>query len=286
MPIRRLAHGYYSLLPTLLTFFGWLFALFQDGCDYVKVQGPIVAKIATQPNAPYLEAGRNAFREPQYNADSDSWSSEFVGGCLVYPEDEVTIDVYWNVSKGFDFISIVLGGTGALFLTFTWCCVFSRGTWRLAGVQVFMAAVFQSASFLWLETELCQTNTCELFWGSYADIASICCWILAAVFIFCHYPVPFDLSAQLLEEQQQQSPQRSNSSSPASGSRDGIIAVASTNTTDNFADFGDDNELGSPKEDEEPDWLSTPDGQISSSTGQESGEGSREESGPTPARIV
>ena len=204
MAIRQLAHGWFSLLPTLLTMFGWFAALFQDGCDYVKVTGPIVQEIATQPNAPYLEAGRNAYREPYYNAKSDSWKTEYVGQCLIYPEDQVDMDTYWTVSKGLDFASIVLGGTGTLFLWFSACCVFSRGTWRLAGCQVLLACLFQAASFLWFRTSLCEENTCELFWGSKADIGACVLWFLAAMLIFCHYPVPKDHVARMMEDRDDQ----------------------------------------------------------------------------------
>eukprot|EP00522_Entomoneis_paludosa_P015193 CAMPEP_0172460086 /NCGR_PEP_ID=MMETSP1065-20121228/35455_1 /TAXON_ID=265537 /ORGANISM="Amphiprora paludosa, Strain CCMP125" /LENGTH=297 /DNA_ID=CAMNT_0013215009 /DNA_START=232 /DNA_END=1125 /DNA_ORIENTATION=- len=295
---------------------GWLLALFQDGCDYVRVTGPIVAEIATQPNAPYLEAGRNAYREPYYNARSDTWETEYIGNCLVYPENSVNIDVYWNVSKGFDFIAIVLGGTGTLFLWFSACCIFSRGTWRLAGFQVLMAAVFQAASFLWFKTDLCNggsedttdnqvegvnsTNECELFWGSWSDIASVISWTLAAVFIFCHYPVPVDHVARLLEEQQHQQQQQQDYDD-GTGGPDGIIAVTGVMTeppqlggdalpyTDNAFAEGEGFDI-SEKEDEGQDnhWLA--DSSSSSPTsgapgGQDSGEGSGEEGGTT-AQIV
>ena len=192
MTIQSIPHGWYSIVPTVLTTSGWILGLFQDGCDFVRVQGEIVEQIASQPNAPYLEAGRNAYREPRYNAKTDSWHVEYIGQCLVYPKEEVEIDMWWNVAKGFDFASLVLGGTCSLFLWFSSCCVFSRGTWRLAGFQVLLACFFQSASFLWFRTELCQANDCSLFWGSKSDIAACTVWFLAAVMIFCHYPIPKD----------------------------------------------------------------------------------------------
>lgn len=285
MAIRQLAHGFYSLIPTLLTMCGWLFALFQDGCDYVKVTGDIVAQIATTPNAPYIEVGRNAFREPYYS--DGSWHTEYVGNCLVYPEDEVTIDVYWNVSKGFDFISIVLGGTGSLFLWFSACCVFSRGTWRLAGCQVFMAGVFQTLSFLWFKTDLCQTNHCDLFWGSWADIASGLCWTLASVSIFCHYPIPAEHVARLHAQDD--------------GSRDGIITT--TPSIEHHHDLTPtvDNNIGTKEniakeeveyQNNDGNWLSSSGEEHESSSQsprrQESGEGSGEGTRKlrTPSQIV
>ncbi|KAL7579511.1 hypothetical protein ACA910_007888 [Epithemia clementina (nom. ined.)] len=194
MSIQSIPHGWYSIVPTILSTLGWLFGLFQDGCDFVRVEGEIVEQIASQPNAPYLEAGRNAYREPRYNAKSDSWRVEYTGQCLIYPEEKVDIDMWWNVAKGFDFASLVLGGSCSLFLWFSACCVFSRGTWRLAGFQVLLASFFQALSFLWFRTELCQTNDCFLFWGSKSDIAACIFWLMAAILIFCRYPVPKDLS--------------------------------------------------------------------------------------------
>ena len=192
MPIQSIPHGWYSVVPTVLTTLGWMCGLFQDGCDFVRVEGEIVERIASQPNAPYLEAGRKAYREPRYNAKTDSWEVEYIGQCLTYREEEVEMDIWWNVAKGFDFASLVLGGTCSLFLCFSVCCVFSRGTWRLAGFVVLLACLFQAASFLWFKTDLCQKNDCSLFWGSNADIAACVLWLVAAILIFSHYPVPKD----------------------------------------------------------------------------------------------
>jgi hypothetical protein len=173
----------------------WLASLFQDGCDFSKLTGPTVQDLAVNPSVPWLEVGFSAFREPYLNTQSGNWEVVYTGPCFAYPDDgTVSQDTFWNVSRAFDFLALVLGGAGCFFLWFTSCCVFSRGTWRWTGYELLLASIFQSLSFLWFKTSLCHApgNSCGLFWGSKADIVSAVLWMVAAFSIFCRYPVPRD----------------------------------------------------------------------------------------------
>jgi len=188
---RMLPHGSYSLIPAILTTMGWLASLFQDGCDYSKLTGDTVRAIATEDGVPYLEVGFAAYRQPTLDTKSGNWQVVYVGQCLDYPSG-VPRGSYWTAAMVFDFLALVLGGSGSLFLWFTAGCIFSRGTWRWAGYEVLLACICQGLSFLWFRSDLCHLdgNKCELFWGSKADIVSTSLWAVAAVSIFCHYPVP------------------------------------------------------------------------------------------------
>jgi hypothetical protein len=193
---RMLPHGSYSLIPAILSSMAWLASLFQDGCDFSKLTGPTVQQLAINPKVPWLEVGLAAYREPYLNTQSGNWEVVYSGACFAYPDDgSVNRDTVWNAARAFDFVALVLGGGGCFFLWFATCCVFSRVTWRWAGYEVLLAAVAQCLSFLWFNTSLCHTegNTCELFWGSKADIVSAVFWTVAAVSVFCHYPVPRDV---------------------------------------------------------------------------------------------
>jgi hypothetical protein len=193
---RMLPHGNYSLIPAILSSMAWLASLFQDGCDFSKLTGPTVQQLAINPNVPWLEVGMAAYREPYLNTQSGNWEVVYSGACFAYPDDgTVTQDSVWNTARAFDFVALVLGGGGCFFLWFATCCVFSRATWRWAGYEVLLAAVAQCLSFLWFNTSLCHTegNTCELFWGSKADIVSAVFWTVAAIAVLCHYPVPRDM---------------------------------------------------------------------------------------------
>ena len=174
---------------------GWIASLFQDGCDYARLTGDIVRTIAIQDDAPWLEVGFAAYREPIQNIETGEWDVVYTGSCLEYPEDVVDIDTNWNVAKAFAFLALVLGGGGTFFLWFNTCCVFSRGTWRWAGYEVLLASIFQTLSFLWFNTSMCQDpqNDCSLFWGSKTDIVASVFWFVAAVSIFCYYPQPKDV---------------------------------------------------------------------------------------------
>jgi len=186
-----LPHGSYSLIPAVLTSMGWLASLFQDGCDYSRLTGQTVSEIASSTDVPWLEVGFGAYREPTLNTKNGQWEVVYTGICFAYPPT-VPQDAYWTASKAFDFLALVLGGGGTFFLWFSSCCVFSPATWRWAGYEVMFAAIFQTLSFLWFNTDMCQSseNHCALFWGSKADIVSAVLWTVAAMSIFCHYPAP------------------------------------------------------------------------------------------------
>jgi hypothetical protein len=187
---RCLPHGAYSLFPAVLCTLAWLASLSQDGCDYSTVSGSIVQQIATDTNVPFVEIGFVAYREPIYNEADQTWNVVYTGSCATYdPELE---DSFWKAAKGFAFGALVLGGASSLFLWFSTCFVFSRGTWRWAGYQVILAFICQTLAFLWFGTAICKDsdNTCELFYGSKADIAASFFWFSSALLILARYPKP------------------------------------------------------------------------------------------------
>lgn len=201
MPSTRvLPHGKYSLMPAVLTTVAWLASLFQDKCDFGRVTGDIVATLSGADDTPFLEFGFAAYREPIFDGNTGKWHVVYTGKCLEYPEgdDIVDQDVSWNAAKICAFFASVLGGGGTFFLWFSTCCIFGRATWRLAGYEVLLAAIFQSLAFLWFTTDMCQDpgNDCSLFWGSNADIVATCFFSLAALLIFCYYPVPKELDEE------------------------------------------------------------------------------------------
>lgn len=187
-----LPHGGYALLPTVLTTMAWVASIFQDSCDYAIIEGPIVQTITDDDDSvPWVEVGFAAFRVPEYIAENDKWEVTYTGACTDYDLDRIDLDPAWKAAKAFAFLALVLGGGGALFLWFSACCVFSKATWRWAGYEVLLAAIFQVLAFLWFGNSLCQNkNTCRLSWGSKADIVASVLWGLAAVAIFCKYPAP------------------------------------------------------------------------------------------------
>jgi hypothetical protein len=187
---RLLPHGGYTLIPAVLSTVAWLAALSQDGCDYARLTGYIVAEVTKSTAVEFLEVGINAYRAPELV--NGVWKIDYSSSCLPYDEEFFKIDGYWQVAKAFDFISLVLGGGGALFLWFSSCFVFSKGTWKWAGYEVLLASIFQSLSFMWFNTYICREgdNHCSLFYGSKADIASAALWLVSAFCIFCRYPAP------------------------------------------------------------------------------------------------
>jgi hypothetical protein len=196
---RLLPHGGYTLIPAVLSTVAWIAALSQDGCDYAYLTGYIVAEATKSTAVEYLQVGRNAYRVPILV--NGQWNIDYSSSCIAYDDQVFTIDAYWQASKGFAFVSLVLGGGGALFLWFSSCFVFSRGTWKWAGYEVLFASIFQCLAFMWFNTYICREgdNQCSLSYGSKADIASATCWLVSALCIFCRYPA---LKLLLSQEQE------------------------------------------------------------------------------------
>lgn len=187
-----LPHGIYSLITAALTSMGWIAALFDNSCDYALLTGDIVDDISIE-QVPFLQAGFQAYKNPQLNLDTNNWYASKAGPCISYPTS-VEIDAIWKLSNLFSFIGLVLGGGATFYLWISTCCRFSRGSWRWAGYEVVAACFFQSLSFLWFATDVCRKNHCSLSVGSKADIIANCFWFAAAVLIFSHYPKPKELT--------------------------------------------------------------------------------------------
>ena len=185
---RLLPHGAYSLLPATLTTLGWIASLFHDACNYAKVTGNVVDDMSNTPDLPFVQVGFQAYREASYNVETNEWDIVKSGVCIEYPSDVVEMDWYWNFSKAFSFLALVLGGGATFFLWIPTCLRFNRGSWRWAGYEVALACIFQALSFLWFATDLCMNNNCELLYGAKADIIATVFWFVAALLIFCHYP--------------------------------------------------------------------------------------------------
>mmetsp|Transcript_21146 Transcript_21146/g.38415 ORF Transcript_21146/g.38415 Transcript_21146/m.38415 type:complete len:262 (-) Transcript_21146:1038-1823(-) len=200
--LRLLPHGGYTLIPATLSTVAWLASLSQDGCDYARLTGFIVASATKSASVEFLEVGFTAYREPVL--EGDDWKIQRTGECLAYDENVFHQDAFWMAAKAFAFIALVLGGGGALFLWFSSCCLFSRGTWRWAGYEVLLASISQSLGFLWFATSICNTgdSQCTLSYGSKANIAAAGLWFISALSIFCKYPQPKQILDEDEEEEQ------------------------------------------------------------------------------------
>jgi hypothetical protein len=183
-----LPHGFYSLGITLLAVLGWFFSLFQDGCDYAKVSGPILQQLASSRFVPWLEFGMGAFREPVLQTDGTFQTTLHENSCTLYADE--FIDGAWRTAQTFSFLALAIGGAASLFLMFTTCFVVSRETWRWIGYELLVASFLQTFSFCWFATGVCSWNTCEMYWGSIADIIACTFWYLAGIGVIYKYPTP------------------------------------------------------------------------------------------------
>ena len=198
---RWLPHGPYSMLVACLASIAWLASLFQDGCDYSKVTGPIVDELASVAGIPWLEFGLGAYREPKGQLDESGnlvFVTSFTSDCHLYPDS--VFDTAWTTARSFAFLALVLGGGGTLFVWCSTCFVFSRGTWKWTGYGLSLGSLCQAVSFVWFTTQVCTWNTCEIFWGSKADIVATVMWTVSATCMMAYYPSPISVDTTALPQ--------------------------------------------------------------------------------------
>lgn len=145
--------------------------------------------LALNDDVPWLEVGFSGYREPVLNTATNQWEIVYDGPCYYYPYT-VPQDGWWKFAKTMDFMAVVIGGAGSMFIWMASCCTFSKATWRVAGYEILLASIFQASSFTWLKNSLCQQGTCTLFWGSKADIVASVLWFVASIYIIAFYPQP------------------------------------------------------------------------------------------------
>lgn len=188
---RILPHGFYPLIPTILSSMALWTSTVQDGCDYGRLEGEdSISKVTGSDVFPFLEVGLYNYRAPIFYATENEWKLAFTYECQDYPNE--IIDAWWTIGKYLTIASAVLAGSLAFFLWFTTCTTFAIRTWRFCGVQAFLAAVFRAGSFFFFTTSICrgQGNECLFAFGSKVDILGIILWTMAGFTIMGHYPDP------------------------------------------------------------------------------------------------
>jgi hypothetical protein len=185
-----LPHGFYSLIPAVLSTLAFWTAVVQDGCDYVKLEGGSVEQITASDLIPYVIAGLTHFMAPVFSTEDSGWALVFTGVCEEYPGG--TTDMIWTLAKYFAMVSAIFGGSLALFLWFTTCLTFSIRTWRFCAVQAVLATVFRACTFLAFASSVCTGNgsQCTLAFGSEMDVVGVVLYAMTAITIMSHYPAP------------------------------------------------------------------------------------------------
>lgn len=187
---RCLPHGFYSLIPAVLSTLAFWTAVVQDGCDYVKLEGGSVEQITESDVIPFMIAGLTHYRAPVFSAEDSGWALVFTGICEEYPAG--TTDIIWTLAKYFAMVSAIFGGSLALFLWFTTCMTFSIRTWRFCAVEAVLATIFRACTFVAFTSSVCTGNGshCTLAYGSEMDIVGVVLYATAAIAILSHYPAP------------------------------------------------------------------------------------------------
>ena len=148
-----------------------------------------MSEITNDPNTPFVDAGLSHYRAPTLN-DSGEWVLDYTVPCEDYNLDVVTIDAAWRCASFTAFLSVVLGGGGAMYVFLSSCIVFRRSAWRWAGYELLAAVLCQVLTFSWFATSICHENdnACALNYGARADILAAGMWASAAACLFRHHP--------------------------------------------------------------------------------------------------
>jgi hypothetical protein len=188
-----LPHGWYAVLVAFLATIAWAASWFQDGCNFAVVEGPLVIQLDptfTLETVPYLQFGLSTFREPSKLAEGNNYTISLTGNCTEYPQPQLLVDTTWTTARAFDFVALVLGGGGTLFVWCSTCFVFSRVTWRWTGYNLVLASLCQATVYVWFTTQLCSWNTCTWSYGSQSDLLAVIFWMLSGMLMVFKYPTP------------------------------------------------------------------------------------------------
>lgn len=184
-------HGAFAAFPTIFALMAWLACLSKNGCDYARLTGPIVADITNNPEIPFIDVGFNRYREPIIQ-DSEWIMDPNLVECEEFNTDIVNIDGVWTFARITSFLSLMLGGSGALFISFSTCFLFKKETWRWAGYEILLAVGLLVLTFSWFATGLCHGNdgqdSCTMSYGAQVDIVACVLWTIAMLIILCFYP--------------------------------------------------------------------------------------------------
>lgn len=186
-----LPHGFYPLIPTILSSMALWTSTVQDGCDYGRLLGDAsISKITGSDVFPFLEVGLYNYRAPIFYASENDWRLAFTYECQEYPPE--VVDTWWNIGRYLTMISSVFAGSLCLFLWFTTCVSLSKRTWKFCSVVAFLAAIFRSGSFFFFSSSICNGigSECHLAFGSKVDVLGIILWLVAGFTICGHYPDP------------------------------------------------------------------------------------------------
>jgi hypothetical protein len=188
-----LPHGWYAVLVAILASIAWTTSWFQDGCNFAIVEGPLVIQLDptfTSETVPFLQFGLSTFREPSKLDGTNNYTISLTGNCTEYPQPQLLVDTKWSTARAFDFLALVLGGGGTLFVWCSTCFVFSRVTWRWTGYGLILASLCQATVYVWFTTLICSWNTCTWSYGSQSDLLAVIFWVVSGILMISKYPPP------------------------------------------------------------------------------------------------
>lgn len=222
--IRLMPHGGSLIFPVILTTMAWLASISTNGCDYARLTGPGVEILTDSSLVPFIYLGMDAYVIPEFYPISNLWMVSGESECIPY--QFMLEDSSWTTGKRFNFLSLWSGGASAMILWMGTFLVITPRQWKVVGILILFATLFQVLSFAWFGNTFCYTasrnieeflsqesggdtttaerglSSCSLFYGSRCSIAStFLYWIASFIILFGEYPTP---EAKLLAEESYQ----------------------------------------------------------------------------------
>mmetsp|Transcript_14234 Transcript_14234/g.17931 ORF Transcript_14234/g.17931 Transcript_14234/m.17931 type:complete len:240 (+) Transcript_14234:129-848(+) len=107
--------------------------------------------------------------------------------CYWYPSD-FPVDSYLRSSRAFSLLALGFGGAATFVLLFSACFPLTQPIWKLNGIFLFLACVFQGLVFLIFSSNLCTSSlsedfsaSCTLRRGGRLCISAIVFWFISSM---------------------------------------------------------------------------------------------------------
>lgn len=177
-------HGNLALFSPLLATLSFIIGnAATDWCDFVYRNVDGINQNVTGWERADTEIGIWSYRSLEEDNNNCYW----------YPDD-FHVDSYMKSARAFANLSAGFGGCAMIILLVSACIPVSKKVWRLSGVFLLIACLYQGLVFLFLKSDVCHQTSdgrdvnCELSRGSRCCVAAVVFWFITSITILKYDP--------------------------------------------------------------------------------------------------